>query len=417
MMYGLIGEKLSHSFSKDIHELFGNTNYHIFEIEKIEDFLSIDNLAGFNITIPYKNQIIKYLDEIDEVSENTGSVNTVLRKKDKLYGYNTDYYGFIETINYHHLVLKNKKVLILGNGSVSNTVIYALKNLDAKLIKRLARNVKSKDDDNFLNYSHFLDAEVIINTTPVGMYPNNEDELLIPIDEFKNLEVVIDLVYNPLKTKLLLKAEENKVKIVNGLYMLVMQAKRAHELFFSCEIPLNLANKVYKKIIKKLYNIVFIGLPLSGKSKYTRILETKLNKKAYDTDEEIEKIIGMTIFDYFSTHTESEFRVVETSIIKQIFKNHNLIISTGGGAVKTPINISLLKQNGVIIFLDKDPDKIAKKIINGRPLIKKSSDIYAIAEERLPLYKKYCDIRIALNYDTVYHINEIKEKIDEYFGY
>jgi len=417
MIYGLVGKKLSHSFSKEIHELFGNKNYTLKELDKIEDILSITTLKGFNVTIPYKNQIIDYLAEMDDISKATRSVNTVIRKGNKLYGYNTDYYGFIETLNFNRLKLKGKTVLILGNGSVSNTVMYALNKLEAKSIKRIGRNLKSNDDDYFSNYVNYLDAEIIINTTPVGMYPNNEDELLIPLLDFKKLEVVIDLIYNPLRTKLLLEAESNNIKTINGLYMLVMQAKRAHELFFNCEIPLNLANKIYKKILRKLYNIVFIGLPLSGKSKYKKILETKLNKTAYDTDEEIEKAIKMSIFDYFSIHNEDDFRTIETDVIRRIFKENNLIISTGGGAVKTPINMNLLKQNGVIIFLDKDPDKIAKKVITGRPLIKKSTDIYKIAEERIPLYKKYCDIRIALNYDTVYHINEIKEKIDEYFGY
>jgi shikimate dehydrogenase len=415
-MYGLIGKNLSHSFSKEIHNYFGNKEYTLLNTDNLKDIFENIELNGFNVTIPYKTEIIKYLDELDEIASKSNSVNTVIKSENKFIGYNTDYYGFVELIKYNGADLENKNILILGNGSVSNTIVLALKAMKAKSITRLGRTIKSSIDDYYNNAIKYSNYEILINTTPVGMFPNNDDDLLIDLDQFNNLNLVIDLIYNPLRTKLLVESEKRKIKAINGLYMLVMQAKKAHELFFNVDLPLNLANKIYKRIYKNFLNLVFIGLPLSGKSKYAKLFEEVLNKKLYDTDNEIEKIINTTIFDYFQTHTEKEFREIETSVIKDIYKNNNLIISTGGGSIKEAENIDYLKQNGVLVFLDRDPEEISKKVIKGRPLIKKSDDIIVLAEERMPLYKKACDISIAIKKDTVYHINEIKEKIDEYIG-
>ena len=415
-MFGLIGKNLSHSFSKDIHNAFGNNHYELYNISNIKSFLKSNQLSGFNVTIPYKTEIVKYIDILDPIAEETTSVNTVVVRDNKLFGYNTDYYGFLETLKYHSINVENRDVIVLGNGSVSNTVVLALKTLKARNIVRLCRNIKSTIDDNFDNYKNYLHYHIIINTTPVGMYPHNEDAVLFDLVNFDNLEVAIDLIYNPLRTKFLIEAERINIKAVNGLYMLVMQAKKAHELFFNCDIPLNVSNKVYKKILKRMYNIVFVGLPLSGKSKYAKLLESMMNKKLYDTDIEVEKIINMSIFDYFQVFSEAEFRMFESEIIKLVYKEHNLIISTGGGTVKVWDNIEKLKQNGIIVYLNKDPLKIAEKKIRGRPLIKKNEDILLLAEERIPLYEKACDILIDINFDTVYHINEIKEKIDAYLN-
>ncbi|MDY0318194.1 MAG: shikimate kinase [Candidatus Izemoplasmatales bacterium] len=415
-MFGLLGKNLSHSFSKDIHNAFGNKNYELYNIDNLETFLKSNHLSGFNVTIPYKSEIVKYIDILDPVAEATNSVNTVVVKGKKLFGYNTDYYGFIETLKYNNINVENKDVIILGNGSVSNTVVLALETLKVRKVVRLCRNKKTTIDDYFDNYKEYMNYQIIINTTPVGMYPNNDDKLLFELNSFKSLEVAVDLIYNPLRTKFLIEAEKNNIKAINGLYMLVMQAKKAHELFFNSDIPLNVSNKVYKKLLKKMYNIVFVGLPLSGKSKYSKLLESLLNKKLYDTDIEVENVINMSIFDYFQIYSEAEFRMFESEIVRLVYKKHNHIVSTGGGTVKVWENIERLKQNGIIIYLNKDPLKIAEKKIRGRPLIKKNEDILLLAEERIPLYKKACDILIDINYDTVYHINEIKEKIDAYLN-
>jgi shikimate dehydrogenase len=413
-MFGLIGRHLEHSFSKEIHQAFGNNNYQIINTNSLNETLKNPKYQGFNVTIPYKTECIKELDILDEISQKTNSVNTILKKDNLYYGYNTDYYGFLELLSYNKIDISGKNVLILGNGSVSNTVHLALNTLKAKRVVKLCRKIKDSTDDIFENAIKYKDFNIIINTTPVGMYPNNEDDLLINLDLFAHLEVVIDLIYNPLRTKLLIQAEKMQVKAINGLYMLVMQAKKAHEIFFNLELPLNLANKVYKKLKKKLFNLVFVGLPLSGKSKYAKLFEGKLKKKLCDTDERIESVINMTIYDFFQNHSESEFRMIEHEIIRQIYKRQNQIISTGGGVVKDYRNTDLLKQNGIIIFLNKDPEAIAKKVINGRPLIKSADDVLRIANERIPLYNSCSDIIIAIKRDTVYHINEIKEKINEF---
>lgn len=413
-MFGLIGKNLEHSFSKEIHKYFGNSDYNIINTNNLVETLNNPKYVGFNVTIPYKTECLKYLDVLDDIATETKSVNTILKKENLYYGYNTDYYGFYELLSYNKIKIANKKVVILGNGSVSNTVQLILQHLKADKVVKLCRNIKNPSEDLFQNVYKYSDFDVIINTTPVGMYPHNDDDLVIELNVFKHLDVVIDLVYNPLRTKLLVEAEKLNIRTINGLYMLVMQAKKAHEIFFDLELPLNLANKVYKKIKKNLYNLVFIGMPLSGKSKYAKLFETKYKKKLCDTDEKIESVINMSIFDFFKNHSESEFRMIEHEVIRQIYKQQNQIISTGGGVVKNIINIDLLKQNGIIIFLNKDPESIAKKVINGRPLIKSSDDVLKIAKERLPLYKSSSDIIIAIKRDTVYHINEIKEKINEF---
>jgi shikimate dehydrogenase len=416
-MYGLVGKNLSHSFSKEIHNAFGNEKYELINTNNLKNIFENKKLLGFNVTIPYKNDCIEYLDEIDDLAKKTNSVNTVVMREKRYIGYNTDYYGFMEMIAFNHINIEEKNVIVLGNGSVSNTVVLALETLKANRIVRLCRTKKNVLDDYYKNYQNYDKFDIMINTTPVGMYPHNEDDLLVDLSIFKHIELVIDLIYNPLRTRLLIEAQKHDIKTIDGLFMLVMQAKRAHELFFNIELPLNVANRVYKKMLKNTYNLVFIGLPLSGKSKYAKLFESKLNKKLYDTDQEIEKVIDMSIYDYFQLNSEAQFRMVETEIIKILFKQHNCIISTGGGAIKRDINIELLKQNGIIVFLNKNPKKIAEKIIKGRPLIKNSNDIIRIAEERMPLYKKASDIIIDIKKDTVYHINEIKEKINEYLNY
>jgi len=415
-VYGLLGKSLSHSFSKEIHESFGNKKYELISTKNIGEIIDSKKLLGFNVTIPYKSEVMKYISHFDPIALKTNSVNTVVLKENEYYGYNTDYYGFLELIKFYRVEVEGKNILVLGNGSVSNTVVLALNELNAKSIVRLCRNKKHPNDDLYQNLNKYHFYDIIINSTPVGMYPNNTDDLLIKLDCFTNLSLVIDLIYNPLRTQLLLEAEKRNIKVINGLYMLVMQAKKAHELFFSCDLPINLANKIFKKLLKKMYNFVFIGMPLSGKSKYARLFSDNLTKTLYDTDQEIEDILGCTIYDYFQSHSEEEFRMIETEIIKMLYKSHNSIISTGGGAIKKYINIELLKQNGIIIFLNKNPEEIAEKNIQGRPLIKNKDDVLRIAKERLPLYEKACDISIAITRDTVYHINEIEEKIDEYLN-
>jgi shikimate dehydrogenase len=248
------------------------------------------------------------------------------------------------------------------------------------------------------------------------MYPNNDDELLIDLKKFKNIECLIDLIYNPLRTKLVLQAETLNIKAINGLYMLVMQAKKANEIFFNKEIPLNIANKIYRKVYSHHLNYVFIGLPLSGKTKYAKIIGDISSKTTKDTDDLIENKYDLSIPDIFEAYGEKTFRKYEQSVVKDIYKYNCLAISTGGGLIETAINMELLKQNGIIIYLNRDPNIISKKKIYGRPLLKQSSDILELAKRRGPMYTEYADIVIDIKKDTNSHVNEIKERVNEYIG-
>lgn len=271
-MYGLIGKNLSHSFSKEIHNYFGNKEYTLLNTYNLKDIFGNIELNGFNVTIPYKTEIIKYLDELDEIASKSNSVNTVIKSENKFIGYNTDYYGFVELIKYNGADLENKNILILGNGSVSNTIVLALEAMKAKSITRLGRTIKSSIDDYYNNAIKYSNYEILINTTPVGMFPNNDDDLLIDLDQFNNLNLVIDLIYNPLRTKLLVESEKRKIKTINGLYMLVMQAKKAHELFFNVNLPLNLANTIISSdfLIRGLPLITFLEISSGSLSRKTK---------------------------------------------------------------------------------------------------------------------------------------------------
>lgn len=415
-MYYLVGKKLGHSFSKKIHNLFGNPNYDIFETNNIESFLKDQAFKGINITIPYKTDIIPFLDELDDISKATNSVNTVVKVDNKLIGYNTDYYGLKETFSYYDVYIKNKNVIILGNGSVSRTVKKLLHDLEVFNIVTLCRNKKESSDLLFEEYTNYLDYDIIINTTPVGMYPNNEDCSLLLLEDFSNLDAVVDLIYNPLRTKFLLKAEELNIKAVNGLYMLVMQAKKAHEIWHNIDIPTNIANKVFRKIYQNYVNLVFVGLPLSGKTKYAKTMGGYLNKSVVDVDKYIEKSSNRKIQDIFETDGEMCFRNLERAAVEELYKGHNLAVSTGGGLIESEHNMALLKQNGLVVFLNKDPVIISQKKIYNRPLLKDSNNIFPLAKRRIPLYKRHSDIEVDIQKTTDFHINEIKEKFYEYIG-
>lgn len=416
-MYGLVGKELKHSFSKEIHRELGNSDYQLFSTNSLSDFIQNNpNLSGFNVTIPYKTDIISYLDGLDPIARETFSVNTVVNENGKKIGYNTDYYGLQETLRYYNVDVKNKKILILGNGSVSKTVGKLMDDLTAQNVVRLCRSVRSGNDFLFSDFHMFLHYDIIINTTPIGMYPHNDDILLIDIGKFHHLECVIDLVYNPLRTKIMIEAEKQGIKAINGLYMLVMQAIKAYELFFHKKIPLNVSNKLYRKIYKKHLNIVFVGLPLSGKSKYTKLLSIAIRKKGLDTDDIIEKENKKSIPDIFEQNGEQYFRKLEEKVVLDLFKLQNLIISTGGGLIENQDNVDRLKQNGLIIFLNKDPNKIAQKKIYGRPLLKNASDILKLAERRIPIYQENSDYIINIEKNTEEHLQEIKEYINEYIS-
>lgn len=366
MEYGLIGEHLSHSFSKEIHESLGGYLYELKEISKedLDAFMKSKSFKAINVTIPYKEKVIPYLDEILDEAKATNAVNCVINQYGKLIGYNTDVYGFEALLKYADIDVKNKVVLILGDGGASKAVNYVLNKLNAKNILFASR----KNLKNSINYNDLInhqEIEIIINTTPVGMYPNNDDEL-IDINIFKKLEAYVDVIYNPIRTRNVIKAELKGIKAIGGLYMLVAQAVRASEIFLNTTYNEEIIKEIYLKIKNKKSNIVLIGMPSSGKSSIGEILSKIYEYKYIDIDEEIIKEINMPIKDYFLDHDESSFRKIEKNIVNNIYQNNSTIISTGGGTILDIENVIHLKQNGILIFLNRDLEKL--EATSSRPL-------------------------------------------------
>lgn len=398
MKYGLIGEKLGHSFSKEIHEMIGYYKYEIHEVAKvdIDNFMKQKDFLGINVTIPYKETVIPYLDEISPQAASIGAVNTIVNINGKLYGHNTDYFGMLALIKKNNIDCKNKKVLILGTGGTSKTAFAVVKDLGAKEILKASIN----GEINTITYDEAVsthnDAEVIINTTPVGMYPKN-DGCIIDITKFNKLTGLIDVVYNPLRTNLVLNAKTLNIPSEGGLYMLVGQAVYACGLFLNKEIDLSIIDTIYDKLRSDKENIILIGMPSSGKTTIGKILSEKLNKTLVDTDELIVNKISMSITEYMKTHTEKEFRDVESKCVKEAAKMSSVVIATGGGAILRSENVKALKQNGKLYFLKRDLELLTPTA--SRPF---SSDIESLKKryiERLPIYESVCDKCIDNNHD------------------
>lgn len=395
MKYGLIGEKLGHSFSKEIHEMLGKYQYELKEVSKdeIDTFMKEKDFLAINVTIPYKETVIPYLDYIDDKALEINAINTIVNKNGKLYGYNTDYYGLRSIIERNDISVKGKKVLILGTGGTSKTASIVLKDLGAKEI--LFASKSKKTNANVITYEEAItihnDANVILNATPCGMYPNNDD-LIIDIKYFNNLEAVCDVIYNPLKTQIVLDAIDRGLKYASGLYMLVSQAVYASGYFLEEKIDKDIIDDIYNKIEFGKKNIVLIGMPSSGKSVIGKNIANRLAKDFVDSDALIEERIGMKIKDFLNVDNEKEFRDIETSVIKDISKKNNLIISTGGGVIKRKENIDALRKNSLIVFIDRPLNLL--QATNDRPLSSNRNDLQKLYLERYELYEKYSDIKV-----------------------
>ena len=418
MKYGLIGEKLGHSFSKEIHEKIANYTYELKEISKenIIEFIQKKEFKAINVTIPYKETVIPYIDFIDEKALEIGAVNTIINKSNKLYAYNTDYLGLKALITDNDININNEKVLVLGTGGTSKTANVVLKDLQAKEILFVTRNKK----DNCITYDeaklYHNDATIIINTSPCGMYPNDDDPI-IDINSFHNLKAVVDVVYNPLKTKLIRYSENIGVKAVGGLYMLVAQAVYAKYKFLDEKLEnqqiKDTIRSIYEELLSKKQNIVLIGMPGCGKSTIGKILSDKLNKEYIDTDIEIEKEINCKIKDYLTESNENDFRNIETGVAKKVSLLNNRIISTGGGIIKRKENIISLKANGIILFIDRNIEKLS--IDDSRPLSSTYDKLKLLYEQRYPLYKSSCDFVISNDKDIDSVIDDIlKLKVIKY---
>ncbi len=388
--YGCIGKKLTHSFSKEIHMKLANYKYELIELaeEEIAKFFEDKAFAGINVTMPYKQTVIPYLDSVSDIARRIGAVNTIINKDGKLSGYNTDYYGMKALIERVGLELSGKKVLILGTGGTAKTAQIVAQDMGACEILTVSRR---KTDEN-ITYEEAVtlhsNANVIINTTPLGMYPNL-DSKPIDISYFSNLEGVIDAIYNPLCTNLVLDAKSRGIKAEGGLYMLVMQAVVAAEKFLDTKISKDVVDKVFRSIISSKQNIVITGMPGSGKSTVGKLLNVD-GFEFIDTDTEIEMRCGCTIKELINTKGEKYFRDLESEVIRNISSKNSQIISTGGGVVLREENVCRLKQNGKLFFIDAKLSRLCAS--ESRPLSNTEDKLVKLYAQRIDIYKKTADI-------------------------
>lgn len=393
MEYGCIGEKLGHSFSKEIHNALATYNYELKELEKteVDAFMKSHDFKAINVTIPYKQTVIPYLDFISDEAKAIGAVNTVVNKNGKLYGFNTDFFGMKSLIERTGIEINKKKVAILGGGGTSKTAEAVSMALGAEVIYKTSRNSKAGfiTYDELYNISDTID--VIINTTPVGMYPDIYISA-VEVERFKNLSGVVDAVYNPLRSKLVSDALENNIKAVGGLYMLVAQAAAAVEKFIDIKINTENIEKVFKNLFNKKENIVLIGMPSSGKSTVGNMLAEKLGRAFFDSDKLVESTQNMTIPDIFKAEGEAYFRNCETEAVFELSKNNSSVIATGGGVVLNKKNIELLKENGKVFFLDRPLEMLLTT--DDRPLSSNKSDLEKRYNERYDLYRASADVVI-----------------------
>lgn len=395
MKYGLIGEHLGHSFSKQIQtriaeiENVKDYDYQLVELDKEEfkEFMEKKDFKGINVTIPYKKDVIPYLDEMDESAKAIGAVNTIINVDGKLKGFNTDFGGFLYMVKAHNVHMEGKKVLIIGNGGACAAVKAVCKHENAKDIVIVSRSANRGAIGYDEMYTSHLDADIVVNTSPVGMFPNIANA---PIDVswFHKLECVLDVVYNPILTRLCFEAQEADIKRVIGLEMLIAQAKYTFEIFENMSFDDSIIDEIKKEMLKDRCNIVLIGMPSAGKTTIGKMLEEKLGKEFFDLDDMIIAKAGKSIPEIFQESGEAGFRAIETEVAIEASKMNNKIIATGGGVVKHKVNMDFLRLNGITIFIDRDIDKLISSDPN-RPLSSSKQALQQMYKERYPLYQKY----------------------------
>lgn len=405
MKCGLLGQKLGHSYSPQIHSQLASYEYSLFEREpqELENFLKNGDFDSLNVTIPYKKAVIPYLSDLSSVALWLGAVNTIVRRDGRLIGHNSDYFGFSSMVAKSGLRVARKKVLVLGSGGASNTAVAVLEVLGAKVVV-ISRSGKN----NYGNLHLHADAAVIVNATPVGMYPH-VGVSPVDLDLFPHLEGVLDIVYNPARTQLLMDAEKRGIVTMNGLWMLVAQAKESAEWFSLTDIPDTKINEIHRKLRVEMENIVLIGMPGSGKTTVGKLLANQLGKEFVDADAAIVEKAGISIPEIFAQQGEAGFRRLETQVLAELGKGSGLVIATGGGCVTREENFPLLHQNGTLFCLDRD---IASLPTDGRPL-SQGGDLMDMYRIRKPLYDLFADHHIDCNTAPQAAVNEILRILEE----
>lgn len=393
MKYGCIGKKLGHSFSREIHAALGNSDYVLREIppEDLDGFMKRKEFAAINVTIPYKESVIPYLAELDEGARKIGAVNTIVNRDGRLFGYNTDFYGMCALLSHAKISVKGKKVVILGTGGTSKTAYAVAESLGSTSVLRVGRTGREGAVTYEELYADHTDAEILINTTPVGMYPDLSG---IPVDpaRFPRLCGVVDAVYNPLCTSLVLAARRRTIPSEGGLFMLVAQGVRASEIFFDTHYPAGTTEEIFARMRRDKENLLLIGMPSSGKSTIGRMLADSLSRPFVDIDERIEAR-GRKISDIFAEGGEIAFRKIEAEVIeKEIAPLNGCVIATGGGSVISSENVKNLSHNGVFYFLNRPLDLLTPT--DGRPLARDRAAIEKRYAERLSVYRSVADLEI-----------------------
>ena len=393
MKYGLIAERVGHSFSAEIHKKLFGYDYDLKAIksEELPSFMLTREFKAINVTIPYKEAVISYVDNLDETAKAIGAVNTVVNVDGTLYGYNTDVMGLTALINKNGIELKNKKVLVLGSGGTSKTALYTAKTLGASEIYRVSRTKRDGCITYEMAINDHSDAQVLINTTPVGMYPNIY-ESAVELEQFLKLESVVDAVYNPLNSKLVCDAKNRGIRSCGGLYMLVAQAAYAAEKFVGKTVDKSRIDEIYNEIYAEKSNVVLIGMPGSGKSACGKHLAEMLGKKFVDSDDYITEKTGKTPNQIITESGEANFREIESEVIKEISAVQGAVIATGGGTISNYVNLELLRENGRIYFLDRALEDI--RISDDRPLSNSREMLKKRYDERYHKYCEACDKRI-----------------------
>ena len=390
--YGLLGAHLEYSYSPEIHSKFGDYQYDLIEIpeEKLKDVVNSPEYDGFNVTIPYKRSVITLCDEVSSEALRIGAVNTIVKENGLKKGYNTDYFGFCYMLKRNNIELKGKKCMVLGNGGASAMVQTVMRDQGASEIVVVSRH----GEDNYDNLDRHFDSEIIVNATPVGMYPNNGVSL-VNVDDFPNLSGAVDLIYNPNKTKFILDATTRGIPACGGLSMLVAQAETSSELFQHRVIDDEEIDAAIYDIRSELLNVVLIGMPGAGKTFLGRRIAEREHRKFIDLDDLIVEREGMSIPEIFRTKGEDYFRNVETEVLRETCKMSGVVIACGGGIVKRKQNYNLAKQNSRIIWVKRDLDKLDTE---GRP-ISQTKSVEEIYEARKDLYEAWSDYFIDNNQD------------------